>query len=92
MTRDGIIRMAREAGLCDSSGEDDDSVNIARQLERFADAFSRSVEYAYKDMLDAAVRAEREACAKLCEEYDDDRGAGETWGPRFAAIIRARTP
>ena len=36
--------------------------------------------------------AEREACAKLCEDYDDDRGTGETWGPRFAAIIRARTP
>lgn len=58
--------------------------------QSLADAFSRSVEYAYKDMLDAAVRAEREACAKLCEEYDDDRGTGETWGPRFAAIIRAR--
>jgi len=38
----------------------------------------------------AAVRAEREACAKLCEYYDDDRGTGETWGPRFAALIRAR--
>ena len=34
--------------------------------------------------------AEREACAKVCEEYDDDRGTGETWGPRFAAMIRAR--
>ena len=58
--------------------------------QSIADAFSRSVEHAYKDLLDAAVRAEREACAKLCEEYDDDRGTGETWGPRFAAIIRAR--
>ena len=53
MTRNDIIRMAREAGLCDSSGEDDDSVNIARQLERFA-------------ALVAA--AEREVCAKVCEE------------------------
>ena len=34
--------------------------------------------------------AEREACAQLCEQYDDDGGAGETWGPRFAQIIRAR--
>lgn len=58
--------------------------------QSIADAFSRSVESAYKDLLDAAVRAEREACAKVCEDYDDDRGTGETWGPRFAAMIRAR--
>ncbi len=36
MTRDDILRMAHQAGLCDANGEDDDSVNIARQLERFA--------------------------------------------------------
>jgi hypothetical protein len=36
MTNDDIIRMARKAGLCDSSGEDDDSVNIVDHLERFA--------------------------------------------------------
>ena len=34
--------------------------------------------------------AEREACAKVCEHYGDDGGAGETRGPRFAEIIRAR--
>ena len=34
--------------------------------------------------------AEREACAKLCDQYDDDCGVGETWGPRFADAIRAR--
>ena len=39
----------------------------------------------------AAALAEREACAKVCAEYDDDRGTGETWGPRFAAMIRARS-
>ena len=38
-----------------------------------------------------AAHQEREACAKVCEEYDDDRGTGETWGPRFAAMIRARS-
>ena len=52
MTRDDIIRMAHEASLCDANGEDDDSVNIAGQLERFA-------------ALVAA--AEREACAALLE-------------------------
>jgi len=49
-------------------------------------------EHAMRAYAAAAVRAEREACAKLCEDYDDDRGTGETWGPRFATLIRARTP
>ena len=53
MNRDNIIRMAREAGLCDSNGEDDDSVNIVDHLERFAGL---------------VAAAEREACAKVCEE------------------------
>ena len=33
-------------------------------------AFSAAVESAYKDMIDAAVAAEREACAKVCEDMD----------------------
>lgn len=39
---------------------------------------------------DAAVLAEREACAKVCENFDDDGGAGEAWASRFADAIRAR--
>jgi len=46
---------------------------------------------AYENGYKAGAAAEREACAKVCEEYDDDRGTGETWGPRFAALIRARS-
>lgn len=34
--------------------------------------------------------AEREACAKVCEAYDDDGGSGEAWALRFAQVIRAR--
>ena len=44
----------------------------------------------YEREIQLEVEAEREACAKVCEDYDDDRGTGETWGPRFAALIRAR--
>jgi hypothetical protein len=51
MTKDDIIRMAREAGFADSEGV----VHAAYQLERFA-------------ALVAA--AEREACAKVCEQWD----------------------
>ena len=103
MTREDIIRMAREAGLCDANGEDDDSVNIAGQLERFLalaiaakDAEHQQTlalqQRSYEREIQLEVEAEREECAKLCEDYDDDRGTGETWGPRFAAIIRARNP
>jgi hypothetical protein len=53
MNRDDIIRMAREAGLCDEDGRDSDSIVITDYLEHFA-------------ALVAA--AEREACAKVCEE------------------------
>jgi hypothetical protein len=40
---------------------------------------------ALKDKLDAAVAAEREACAKVCEERSPVKG-----GEVFAARIRAR--
>ena len=61
-----------------------------QMYKSLADAFSRSVEYAYKDMLDAAVRAEREACAKVCESlFDaDDNTCNEA--ERCAQAIRAR--
>lgn len=101
MNRDDIIRMAHEASLCDANGEDDDSVNIAGQLERFLalaiaakDAEHQQTlalqQRSYEREIRLEVEAEREACAKLCEDYDDDRGTGETWGPRFAALIRER--
>jgi len=80
MNREDIIRMAHEASLCDANGEDDDSVNIAGQLERFA-------------ALVAA--AEREACAKLAESTvcDTHLPTGvRIYGTRAAAAIRARTP
>ena len=53
MTRDEIIRMAREAGLS-IRGHYDETGSTPSELERFA-------------ALVAA--AEREACAKVCEEH-----------------------
>ena len=52
MTRDDIIRMAREAGLCDGDGRDSDSIVITDYLERFANL---------------VATAEREECAKTAE-------------------------
>ena len=76
MSREEIIRMARESGLeryhlPDSMME----YEFDRCIERFA-------------ALVAA--AERERCAKVCEAYDDDGGSGEAWALRFAQVIRAR--
>ena len=57
MTRDDIIRMAREAGFADAQG----TVHAAYQLEHFA-------------ALVAA--AEREACAKVCDDlWQEDKTA-----------------
>ena len=53
MTRDDIIRMAREVGLCDEDGRDSDSIVITDYLERFAKL---------------VAAAEREACAKVVEQ------------------------
>ena len=58
MTRDDVIRLAREAGLqTDTSGVWVDDGYIENQLTRFAQAV-------------AAI--EREACAKVCEAQEDD--------------------
>ncbi len=90
MTRDDILRMAREAGAYEPTNEDDWAFELV-DLERFAalvaaaeaakwvkgakisiptmameQEFSNYHRLGYK----AGVAAEREACAKLCEEFD----------------------
>jgi len=88
MTRDDIIRMAREAGLapiysaCDEPGVRCAYEDWDEELERFA-------------ALVAA--AEREACAKVCDaaaKKMDDEGEGPTgyisWVYDCATAIRAR--
>ncbi len=70
MTRDDIIRMAREAGVSESElfpGE--------QAIERFA-------------ALVAA--AEREACAKVCDERATADGWEGCYADQCAAAIRAR--
>ena len=78
MTRDEIIRMAREADLLVTTPLPDDSVFVA-DIERFA-------------ALVAA--AEREACAKVCEDeaekWEGDDGPISTEARLCALHIRAR--
>ena len=85
MTRDDIIRMAREAGAlnCDCClpfWEEDDQKNWKRFFVNFA-------------ALVAA--AEREACARVCETLWDTLTNSmateeEAYGEKCAAAIRAR--
>lgn len=79
MTRDDIIRMAREAGLGhlpDNWGDGWWQADRTEVIERFA-------------ALVAA--AEREACAKVCESMKPGKHAGaKLWPEDFANAIRAR--
>ena len=97
MTRDDIIKMAREAGFYGSEilGEHDyDVVGLVADLKRFAALVAAAKEKEVLDRLapvisnavSKAIIAEREACAKVCEESHwslDDRN-------EYAAAIRAR--
>ena len=98
MTREDIIRMAREAGFLV------DEFNLVilpktnrhgfhAEVERFAELVRKDYSFTHAQMwlkrLDDAVKAEREACAKVCDDlhdtfYDEDN-SGEC-----AAAIRAR--
>lgn len=71
MTREDIIRMAREAGFSDSNGV----VHAAYQLEAFAAL---------------VASAEREACAKVCDEIATEDGWEGGYAYRCVEAIRAR--
>lgn len=89
MTRDDIIRMAREAG-CEETFAADAFRFTEAELERFAhlvyEATFRDANIAAsRTILDAAVLAEREACAKAAEDMCE---YGKPYSA--AAAIRAR--
>jgi hypothetical protein len=98
MTRDDIIRMAREAGL--PYEYDTGRILYLKQLERFAALVAAAEREriesrpwgAGKEWIDRAVEAEREACAKLCDELDDIRWqeCGE-YKSGYSEAIRARS-
>jgi hypothetical protein len=41
-------------------------------------------------LVNYAIEAEREACAKLCEEYETDNDIADTWLNIVSEVIRAR--
>lgn len=56
--------------------------------ESLAEAFHKAVKSACQDLIDEAVKAEREACAKLCDEMGNSDTNTHAWDA--AAAIRAR--
>ena len=59
------------------------------EFERLATTFGFAPSKPLREMLDAAVKAEREACAKVCEEMHFRHFAGP-W-KKQAEVIRARS-
>ena len=70
MTKDEIIKLAREAGFADGVAE---IVGLA----------------GFANFANAVAAAEREACAKLCDDLDDDIVDGLA-GWQYGEAIRAR--
>ena len=91
MTREDIIRMARESGMAGFDG----TVHAMFQLESFAALVAAAEREACLDVMmqsaakgiDTAIALEREACAKVCEEV----GVWPSLEPKHCAdAIRAR--
>ena len=89
MNREDIIRMAREAGFEELGTNANDWVCFGDEIERFAAlvASKRDLHWhqIVHDTCEEAVKAEREACAKVCERDDSMRWSGAP------AAIRARS-
>ena len=101
MTRDDIIKLAREAGLVGLK-----QGGVLENFERFAALVAAEKEQQmirdgwrqcaegqkttqYCGLLDAAVKAEREACAKVAESFDPNM-RWSNYGLHIANAIRAR--
>ena len=90
MTREDVIRMAREAGFDPHDMSDDFTCNL-RDLERFAALVAAAERKAcaehYLKIMRDAVAKETEACAQVCENLSDEFHAHAM---DCAATIRAR--
>jgi 2-hydroxychromene-2-carboxylate isomerase len=94
MTRDDIIRMAEQAGFVIDKESKQFQPNcisathhvIDEQLTRFAALVAAAERQRNLEMVQILVEAEREACAKVCEQAGID-GYGTL---AAAAMIRAR--
>jgi hypothetical protein len=92
MKQEDIVRMAREAGLHIATDVNWMPIISLEYAERFAalvasaerERVQKVYEDAAKDSIKAAIKQEREACAKVCDEF-------LPLGNKCAYAIRARS-
>jgi hypothetical protein len=93
MTKDDIIRMAREAGLCDEYGTVNYEYGYLEEILKFAQLVAAAERDTWMERAAILIRGEREACAKVCEEeicgccWDEQ---AEAAAEHLAETIRAR--
>lgn len=96
MTHDETIELARQAGFERLGHTDNDWVCYPEDIEAFAKLVAKhtllnidpSKFISYQEGIEAGRFAEREACAKLCEEYAI--GLERNYSEIIADKIRAR--
>ena len=76
-----VIEMAREAG------DDEWKILIKHVMKHFPSEFHRFAELVRAD----AIAAEREACARVCDELHVEYEEGKNMAVVCAAYIRARS-
>ena len=94
MTRDDIIRMAKKAELQCHMPLTEHSLAI-EDLEHFAalvrdDVFNKHT-HLWLTRIKRAVKAEREACAKVCDDIDAEYSGEDVLATWCAQAIRARS-
>ena len=96
MTRDDIIRMAREAGFFDP-----ELTQVLPSVERFAALVAAAERERIKELNAPVIKAinehmrkvqemEREACAQVCDARSDADGWEGAYADECAHAIRAR--
>jgi hypothetical protein len=87
MNKNKIIEMARQADIPIRNNW------IEQELEAFAKLIEDAAFKRWAAQTKLAVQDEREACAKVCEQSDDDGEGPDCWDWRskdYAAAIRER--
>lgn len=64
---------------------------LAALNQSFEDVWNTAIEATYKEMIEKAVLAEREACAKVCDDIDVEYDGEDVLATWCAKIIRARS-
>jgi predicted acylesterase/phospholipase RssA len=93
MTQDEMIEIARKAGSLIEIAQEKDLLWLASFAKLVAQHTLANIDpskfMSYQEGMEAGRLAEREACAKVCDDLDDDIVDGLA-GWQYAEAIRAR--